>query len=131
MIRTDHRDEIRTKYVVMCVGILNLPKVPALPGIDSFRGTTFHTARWDYSYTGGSPTDPNLTHLADKVVAIVGTGGSGIQCVPPLGRSARHVYVFQRTPSAIGWRGNHPTDAEFVASLGRAGNGNAPTTSRR
>ena len=117
IIRTDHGDEIRAKYVVMCVGILNLPKLPALPGIDTFRGKTFHTARWDYAYTGGSPTDPNLDQLADKVVALVGTGGSGIQCVAPLGRSAKHVYVFQRTPSAIGWRGNHPTDPEWVASL--------------
>ena len=117
IVRTDHGDEIRARYVVMCVGILNLPKVPALTGIDTFRGTTFHTARWDYAYTGGSPTDPNLTNLADKVVGIVGTGGSGIQCVPPLGRSAKHVYVFQRTPSAIGWRGNHRTDPEFVQSL--------------
>jgi cation diffusion facilitator CzcD-associated flavoprotein CzcO len=117
VIRTDHGDEIRAKYVVMCVGILNLPKVPAIPGIDEFRGRTFHTARWDYAYTGGSPTDPNLANLADKVVALVGTGGSGIQCVMPLGRSAKHVYVFQRTPSAIAWRGNHPTDPEWVKTL--------------
>ena len=57
-----------------------------------------------------------MTNLADKAVALVGNGGSGIQCVAPLGRSAKHVYVFQRTPSAIGWRGNHPTDPEFVRS---------------
>jgi len=117
VVCTDHGDEIRAKYVIMCVGILNLPKMPAIPGIDEFRGVSFHTARWNYAYTGGSPTDPNLSNLADKVVAIVGTGGSGIQCVPPVGRSARHLYVFQRTPSAIGWRGNHPTTPEFVESL--------------
>jgi len=117
VITTDHGDEIRAKYVVMCVGILNLPKVPALPGLKDFEGATFHTARWDYAYTGGSPTDPNMTNLADKVVAVVGTGGSGIQCVMPLAKSAKQVYVFQRTPSAIGWRGNHRTTPEFVQSL--------------
>ena len=101
----------------MCVGILNLPKMPALAGIDDFEGVSFHTARWNYAYTGGSPTDPNLANLADKVVAVVGTGGSGIQCVPPLGRSSKHIYVFQRTPSAIGWRGNHPTEPDFVEHL--------------
>jgi cation diffusion facilitator CzcD-associated flavoprotein CzcO len=116
VIRTDHGDEIRTKYVIMCVGILNLPKMPALPGMENFKGESFHTARWNYTYTGGSPTDPQLANLADKVVALVGTGASGIQCVPSLGRSAKHVYVFQRTPSAIAWRGNHSTEAEFVAS---------------
>ena len=116
VIATDHGDEIRAKYVVMCVGILNLPKVPALPGLTDFAGESFHTARWDYAYTGGSATDPNMTNLADKTVAVVGTGGSGIQCVMPLARSAKHVYVFQRTPSAIGWRGNHPTTQEFIDS---------------
>jgi len=116
VIRTDHGDEIRAKYVVMCVGILNLMRVPRIPGMDEFKGASFHTARWDYAYTGGSPTDPNLTNLADKVVALVGTGGSGIQCAWPLASSSRHLYVFQRTPSAIGWRGNHPTRPEFVES---------------
>jgi cation diffusion facilitator CzcD-associated flavoprotein CzcO len=116
VIATDHGDEIRAKYVVMCVGILNLPKVPALPGLKDYTGESFHTARWDYTYTGGSATDPNMTNLADKTVAVVGTGGSGIQCVMPLAKSAKHVYVFQRTPSAIGWRGNHPTTPEFIES---------------
>jgi len=116
VLRTDHGDEVRTKYVVMSVGILNLLKMPAIPGMDAFEGVSFHTARWNYAHTGGSPTDPNLTKLADKTVGLVGNGGSGIQCVAPLGRSSKHLYVFQRTPSAIGWRGNHPTEPEFVQS---------------
>ena len=93
----------------MAPGILNLMKLPAIPGMDEFEGKAFHTARWDYDYTGGGPDDPHLTKLADKVVAVVGVGASGIQAVPPLGESAKHVYVFQRTPSAIGERGNRPT----------------------
>jgi len=117
VIRTDHGDEIRTKYVIMSVGILNLMKLPELPGMADFEGPSFHTARWDYGVTGGSPTDPNLSKLAGKVVGIVGVGGTGIQCVPPLGRSAKHLYAFQRTPSAIAYRGNCPTEPEFVASL--------------
>jgi len=117
VIRTDRGDELSARYVVMAVGILNLVKVPSLPGMDEFEGPSFHTARWDYGVTGGSPTDPNLTGLAGKVVGIVGVGGSGIQCVPPLAASAEHLYVFQRTPSAIAYRGNHATDPEFVASL--------------
>ena len=116
-IRTDHGDQIRTRYVIMSVGILNLLKLPELPGMKEFEGPSFHTARWDYGATGGSPTDPKLSKLADKVVGVVGVGGSGIQCVPALGRSSKHLYVFQRTPSAIAYRGNHPTEPEFVASL--------------
>ena len=92
-------------------------KLPAIPGMDSFEGKAFHTARWDYEYTGGGPDDPHLTNLADKVVGVVGVGASGIQAVPPLAESAKHVYVFQRTPSAIGERGNRPTDEEFAEHL--------------
>jgi cation diffusion facilitator CzcD-associated flavoprotein CzcO len=91
-------------------------KLPTIPGMEDFAGRSFHTARWDYEYTGGGPGEP-LTGLADKVVALIGTGASGIQCVPPLAESAKHLYVFQRTPSAIGERGNRPTDPEFAHSL--------------
>ena len=77
----------------------------------------FHSARWDYAYTGGSPDDPRLDKLADKRVALVGTGATGIQLVPYLGRYAEHLYVFQRTPSSVDERGNKPTDPEWVKTL--------------
>src|SRR4051794_15027437 len=117
VLRTDRGDEVRAGYLVLAPGILNLMKLPVIPGMDEFEGKAFHTARWDYDYTGGGPDDPRLTKLADKVVAVVGVGASGIQAVPPLGESAEHVYVFQRTPSAIGERGNRPTPPEFVDEL--------------
>jgi cation diffusion facilitator CzcD-associated flavoprotein CzcO len=117
VVRTDRGDEIRSKYLIMAVGILNLMKLPVIPGMERFKGRSFHTARWDYEYTGGSPTDwHNLGKLGDKVVAVVGTGASAIQCIPPLAESSRHLYVFQRTPSAVGVRGNRPTDEAFVKS---------------
>ena len=117
ILRTDRGDEVRAKYLIMAPGILNLMKLPAIPGMDEFEGAAFHTARWDYECTGGGPDDPHLSKLADKVVAVVGVGASGIQAVPPLAESAKHVYVFQRTPSAIGERGNRPTPAEFAEAL--------------
>ncbi len=115
-VRTDRGDEVTTRFYVLAVGILNLMKLPAIPGMEDFAGASFHTARWDYAYTGGGPHEP-LTGLADKVVALVGNGASGIQCVPPLAESAEHLYVFQRTPSAVGVRGNRPTDPDFPRSL--------------
>ena len=115
-IHTDRGDEIRCQWYVLAVGILNLMKLPVIPGMEDFGGHSFHSARWDYSYTGGGPDEP-LSGLADKVVALVGTGATGIQCLPPLAESARHVYVFQRTPSAVGVRGNRPTDPDFGARL--------------
>ena len=129
-IRTDRGDEVSCRWYVLAVGILNLMKLPTIPGMEDFAGHSFHTARWDYDYTGGGPDEP-LTGLADKVVALIGTGASGIQCVPPLAESAEHVYVFQRTPSAIGERGNRPTDPDFATGSSRAGSGPAWTTSRR
>ncbi len=118
VVTTDRGDEIRARFLVMAVGILNLMKLPVIPGMERFQGTAFHSARWDYGYTGGGPGDGRLTKLADKVVGVIGTGASAIQCVPPLADSARHVHVFQRTPSAVGVRGNAPTTPEFAASLG-------------
>jgi cation diffusion facilitator CzcD-associated flavoprotein CzcO len=117
VLRTDRGDEIRAKYVIMAVGILNLMKIPAIPGMESFTGAAFHTARWDYGYTGGSQEDPRMTGLADKVVGIIGTGASAIQTIPPLAESSKQLYVFQRTPAAVGVRGDRPTSDEFATAL--------------
>ncbi|MFI4894218.1 MAG: flavin-containing monooxygenase [Phycisphaerales bacterium JB058] len=115
-VRTDRGDEISAKYVVMAVGILNLMKLPAIPGMDLFRGKSFHTARWDYEYTGGD-VHGGLSKLADKVVGVVGTGGSAVQCVPHLAKDAKKLFLFQRTPPAIGVRDNRPTDEDFSKDL--------------
>ncbi len=114
-IATDHGDAIRARYVVMCPGPLNRPKLPGVPGIERFKGHSFHTTRWDYDYTGGSWTDPVLNKLADKRVGIIGTGATAIQCVPALAGYAKHLTVFQRTPSYIDYRGNRPTDPDWAA----------------
>ena len=79
-------------------GPLNKPKLPGIPGIDEFKGHIFHTARWDYDYTGGD-AHRRLDKLADKRVAIIGTGATAYPGVPHLGQDAKHLYVFQRTPS--------------------------------
>jgi len=115
-IHTDRGDEIVCRWYVLAVGILNLLKLPVIPGMEDFAGKSFHSSRWDYRYTGGGPDAP-LTGLAGKSVALIGTGATGIQCVPPLAAAAEHLYVFQRTPSAVGVRGNRPTDPGFGAAL--------------
>ena len=115
-VRTDHGDVMSAQFVVLTTGPLNRPKLPEIPGIEEFTGHSFHTSRWDYDYTGGSATEP-LTDLADKRVGLIGTGATSIQCVPPLARSAGHLYVFQRTPSSVDARDNSPTDPDWAASL--------------
>jgi cation diffusion facilitator CzcD-associated flavoprotein CzcO len=116
VIQTDRGDTIRAQFVAMANGPLNRPKLPGIPGITKFKGHTFHTSRWDYAYTGGNP-EGNLTGLADKRVAIIGTGATAVQCIPHLGASAKHLYVFQRTPSSVDVRANRPTDEAFVNTL--------------
>ncbi|HYL59823.1 MAG TPA: NAD(P)/FAD-dependent oxidoreductase [Candidatus Acidoferrales bacterium] len=116
IVTTNRDDRIRARFVVMSNGPLNRPKLPGIPGIDSFKGHTFHTSRWDYAYTGGD-TNGNLNKLGDKRVAVIGTGATAVQCVPHLGRHAKQLYVFQRTPSSIDERGNRPTDPEWVKTL--------------
>jgi cyclohexanone monooxygenase len=115
-ITTDRGDAMKARFVLTCTGPLNRPKLPSIPGLDDFKGHTFHTSRWDYEYTGGSHAG-GLTKLADKRVAIIGTGATAIQSVPYVGEYAKQLYVFQRTPSSVDIRGNKPTDLDWFNAL--------------
>ncbi|HEX7856368.1 MAG TPA: NAD(P)/FAD-dependent oxidoreductase [Sphingobium sp.] len=116
-IETDRGDDIRARFVIMANGLLNIPKFPGIPGIETYKGKMFHTSRWDYGYTGGERRSPILDKLADKHVAIVGTGATAVQATPFLGKYARQLYVVQRTPSTIDQRDNPITDPEWAKSL--------------
>jgi len=115
-VSTNHDDNIRAQFVIQAVGTANRPKLPGIPGIADFAGHSFHTSRWDYGYTGGDHSG-GLTKLADKRVALIGTGATAIQCVPFVGAHAEQLYVFQRTPSSVDLRGNKPTDPEWAKTL--------------
>ncbi len=116
LVSTDRGDLIRARFVSLASGPLNRPKLPGIPGIRDFKGHTFHTSRWDYDYTGGT-AEGGLDKLADKRIAVIGTGATAVQCVPHLAASAKHLYVCQRTPSSIDVRDNRPTDPEWAAEL--------------
>jgi len=116
-ITTDRGDEIRARFVIMGNGLLNIPKLPGIPGIHEYKGKMFHTARWEYDYTGGDQKNPELTKLADKRVAIIGTGATSVQAVPYLGKYCKELYVLQRTASTVDSRRNEPTDQEWAKSL--------------
>ncbi|MGW0876419.1 flavin-containing monooxygenase [Streptomyces sp. NPDC002740] len=115
IVATDRGDEFRATYVVTATGTLSEPKLPGIPGIKDFEGHTFHTSRWDYAYTGGTP-DGGMTGLARKRVGIVGTGATGVQVIPMLAEDAAHLYVFQRTPSTVDVRANRRTTARDVGA---------------
>jgi len=115
-VSTNRGDQLAARFVVLAGGPLNLPKLPGIPGLDTFQGHSFHTSRWDYAYTGGSSLG-GLSGLADKRVGIIGTGATAVQCVPHLGAGARQLYVFQRTPSSVDVRNDRPTDPAWAQSL--------------
>ena len=116
IISTNRGDAMKARYVVMANGPLHRPKLPGIPGVETFKGHSFHTSRWDYAYTGGD-SNGHLTGLKDKRVGIIGTGATAVQCVPHLAAAAKALFVFQRTPSSIDVRANRPTDPDWAASL--------------
>ena len=118
-LTTNRGDDIRARFVVMTQGSYNRPKLPGIPGIKDYLsagGHVFHSARWDYEYSGGD-ANGGLDKLGDKRVALVGTGATGVQVVPHLGRDAQLLYVFQRTPSSVDERENESTDPQWVSRL--------------
>ncbi|MEO5878056.1 MAG: NAD(P)/FAD-dependent oxidoreductase [Streptosporangiaceae bacterium] len=85
LIRTTHGD-LRAAVLVSACGQLNRPALPDLPGLGTFTGTTFHSARWDHGHD-----------LAGERVAVIGTGASAVQFVPHVAARAARLHVFQRT----------------------------------
>jgi len=116
IIHTNRGDVMRAQFVVIGNGPLHRPKLPGVPGIESFQGCSFHTSRWDYGYTGGD-MQGELKGLRGKRVGIIGTGATAVQIVPHLAKACKELFVFQRTPSTIDVRNNQPTEADWVAAL--------------
>ena len=106
IIETNRGDRLRARHVAVSQGPLAKVKLPGVPGIRSFKGKIFHSSRWDYEYTGGDASG-GQHKLRDKRVAVIGTGATAVQIVPTIAPDTKHLYVVQRTPSAIGPRNNH------------------------
>lgn len=86
-LRTATGSEITARYLVNGSGPLNIPKLPDIAGVETFSGTTMHTARWDHS-----------AELEGKRIAVIGTGASAVQVIPEIAPIAAQLTVFQRTP---------------------------------
>ena len=112
VIETDRGDRMTARFVVCANGTLAKPRLAVIDGMERYQGTSFHTSRWDYEFTGA-----DLENLADLRVGIIGTGASAVQIVPNVGAVAKELYVFQRTPSSIDIRDDWETDPEWAARL--------------
>lgn len=89
-LATGAAERIETNVVVSGAGMFSTPKLPDIPGIDTFRGRHFHTTEWD---DGWDPTGLR--------VAVIGNGSTGVQLMPRLAEKAERLYQFQRTPQWI------------------------------
>ncbi len=99
-IRTDRGERVAARFCIMATGSLSAARVPDLPGLRSFAGTSHHTGDWPH---GG-------VDFRGKRVAVIGTGSSGIQAIPVIAAEAAHVTVFQRTPNFVVPARNRPMD---------------------
>ncbi|WP_246078643.1 flavin-containing monooxygenase [Modestobacter excelsi] len=88
-VRTERGDTVTTRFLVMATGSLSAAKMPEIPGLESFRGVSYHTAQWpveEVDFTG-------------QRVGVIGTGSSGVQVIPLIAEQAAELTVFQRTPA--------------------------------
>ncbi|WP_280318974.1 flavin-containing monooxygenase [Nocardia wallacei] len=106
-ITTDRGEVVSARFAIMATGCLSVPKRVEVPGIETFRGRSFHTGEWpehDVDFTG-------------RRVAVIGTGSSGVQVVPLVAAAAEQLTVFQRTANYVLPAGNHPIDPEYQREI--------------
>eukprot|EP01125_Pyxidicula_operculata_P002450 TRINITY_DN12312_c0_g1_i1.p1 TRINITY_DN12312_c0_g1~~TRINITY_DN12312_c0_g1_i1.p1 ORF type:complete len:524 (+),score=78.99 TRINITY_DN12312_c0_g1_i1:103-1674(+) len=100
-LATNKEETIKADYFISCVGQLNEPKLPTIPGMDSFGGHQFHSAQWDHS-----------VDLKNKNVVVVGIGASSAQFIPHVVEKAKKVVIFQRSKNYV-----VPKNLLFLPSL--------------
>ena len=87
----------RAAVLVSAAGSFSEPKLPQLRGLETFKGTMFHSSRWNHQFD-----------LKGKRVAVIGTGASAIQFVPEIQPLVDKLHVFQRTAPWIVKRHDRP-----------------------
>ena len=102
-VRTSRGDVMKARYVILANGILTTPKLARIEGMETFKGESFHTSRWNYN-----------AELEGKRIGIIGTGATAVQVIPELAKIAGHLYVFQRTPSTIDVRDQRETTQDEI-----------------
>jgi cyclohexanone monooxygenase len=99
-------ERVRARHVVLATGLLHVPSKPEIAGLDTFGGLQLQTSRW-----------PEGVDLKGKRVCVIGTGSSGVQCIPEIAKVASHLTVLQRTPSFCIPARNHRLDPDYVKSI--------------
>jgi len=108
-IRPDQGDEVSARFCIMATGCLSSTNTPALPGLETFSGRTFHTGNWPHE----------SVDFGGRRVGVIGTGSSAIQAIPLIADQAAHLFVFQRTPNFSVPAQNHPLDPAVQRAVKR------------
>ncbi|OUS16934.1 hypothetical protein A9Q88_05630 [Gammaproteobacteria bacterium 50_400_T64] len=106
-LSTSGGETLRSRFVIMCTGMLNQPIKPQFPGLDSFEGDQYHSARWPkegVDFTG-------------KRVGVIGTGSSGVQIISTIASEVGHLHVFHRTPGYCLPLRNHAMPEEYTTRV--------------
>lgn len=106
-LTTDAGDKFWTRYFITCVGPLSIPTLPTIPGVESFKGKSSHTARW--------PKEG--IDYAGKRVAVIGTGATGVQTIQEVSKTAGSLHIFQRQPNWCSPLGNSKITPDEMKEL--------------
>lgn len=106
-VRTEHQDAVTARVFIMATGCLSSSKLPEIPGLETFKGKTYHTAHWPHEGV-------DFTGLR---VGVIGTGSSGVQSIPVIASQAADLTVFQRTPAYSLPARNRKLSVEEIAEM--------------
>ena len=88
-ITLEDGSRFRSRFLITAIGPLSAPTMPRIPGIDSFKGRSFHTGKWPHE----------AVTFEGKRVAVIGTGATGVQTIQEVAKTVGHLTIFQRTPN--------------------------------
>ena len=106
-LETDKVDKVAARFVITAMGCLSSPNTPRIPGLEDFKGPTYHTGNWPHEGVD----------FSGKTVGVIGTGSSAIQSIPIIAEQARHLTVFQRTANYTVPAHNKPLDPAYVKQV--------------
>jgi cation diffusion facilitator CzcD-associated flavoprotein CzcO len=90
ILALDSGDEVEARFVVSALGMFGRASIPAIPGLEGFKGTRFHSAQWNHDYD-----------LKGERIGVIGSAASAVQFVPEIAKQASQLFVFQRTPNWV------------------------------
>ena len=106
-VTLDGGKQARARFLITGIGVLSVPTMPKIEGIDDFKGAAYHTGTWPHE-----PVD-----FTGKRVGVIGTGATAVQLIQEVAKTAGHLTVFQRSPNYCAPLHNAPIDAETQAKI--------------